>query len=990
VWQLYHTQAQLLYKYLQVGPCQRWLCRLGTYSLCDSGVDAVFDAAHSVPCIYAWVSIDTSLMYVGSTVDFKQRIYSHVRSMRNTKHFSLRAHRLMYTFGAHRFMPIPLYRSDTIMLRATEYMFITRMQPSMNVEYMQLAASHSVKSRTSGGCRRVIRQRLGAGSCLFVVKKLCVVKLLPGGRCFPNISCALQFAAGWRLRSVELLISSGDVDCTPVNDVRSVFGRSRARLFPHGQHNVPTDEGYLGDIIDVVTKPCSTDRVLVVDNLYTVGWRLWAKKVILQYLRMPCSIKQWYMFDQRSFFRLFTVVQQWHCPRQRTVLKQLCVKICRSVHHVVLDQRLLIRVPFGLQRLHVPCRKFIAATLRECSWTPTCIQRHWYSTARVVQQQGRNIGNILGNFRHVCRSVDCRDGGQIAVKDNSSIAALPAVNGNVSFRGDDPNLPLQLRSVLSMHANYIPVQQVHAGVLLKLAEQCMHLRKQLKLRQGKVATWVDWFRPQCDMDVPSIAPSSAIDMFTVQRVKRMLKGLVGVPIDKNNILFFESLQAYRQRLLSVFIADNKHYMVLQSTEHDLLRTCRTHFKNSKWDRICGWNAKGSLGYAQCLPKNKDCSLSRPIVPNFRHPLARLFNIAARGLAFVLKHVCMSHFNLFTTQQFVTELAALSTVVADCWDGGQVQNVMCIQSDIKDMYTEISHADIVRCTLHIRDLWLSQNTRFKCKSLCVNRFGRGGVVIGRSRDSKIAVSLDIDTVVSIILYELQHAYFNVGKAHVLQQTVGVSMGSKGGPVLAWAVCMVHEHTYAASLGSDAKFIHVKRYFDDVWQLLIVPCNKPATWVASHAIKLQHHCYPKSLRLIVNSMGPTAQMLGCVTTVVDGRLHCTHYNKNDRLVGGVDLNLTARNCTTFIHFSSAHAGRKIVMRNAVLGLLHRMYMNTLTADVNSLLPVLISYTRELMDKAGFPCNFLVQCVRKFRLNAKIHNNHSWQLLCTDFINAVQNRM
>jgi hypothetical protein len=137
-----------------------------------------------------------------------------------------------------------------------------------------------------------------------------------------------------------------------------------------------------------------------------------------------------------------------------------------------------------------------------------------------------------------------------------------------------------------------------------------------------------------------------------------------------------------------------------------------------------------------------------------------------------------------------------------------------------------------------------------------------------------------------------------------------------------------------------------------------------------------------------MGPTAQMLGCLTTVVDGKLHCVHYNKNDRLAGGVDLNLTAKNCTSFIHFSSAHAGRKVVMRNAVLGLLHRMYMNTLIADVNSLLPVLISYASELKDTAGFPCSFLVQCVRKFRLNTKIQNNHSWQLLCTDFINAVQN--
>jgi hypothetical protein len=53
-----------------------------------------------------------------------------------------------------------------------------------------------------------------------------------------------------------------------------------------------------------------------------------------------------------------------------------------------------------------------------------------------------------------------------------------------------------------------------------------------------------------------------------------------------------------------------------------------------------------------------------------------------------------------------------------------------------------------------------------------------------------------------------------------------------------------------------------------------------------------------------------------------------------------------------------------------------MNTLIADVNSVLPVLISYATELMDQAGFPCSFLVQCVRKCRLNAKIQSNQCWQ--------------
>jgi hypothetical protein len=47
----------------------------------------------------------------------------------------------------------------------------------------------------------------------------------------------------------------------------------------------------------------------------------------------------------------------------------------------------------------------------------------------------------------------------------------------------------------------------------------MHIREQLKLRQGKMATWVQWLRPQCDIDAPHVANSSATDMFTVQCMK---------------------------------------------------------------------------------------------------------------------------------------------------------------------------------------------------------------------------------------------------------------------------------------------------------------------------------------------------------------------------------------------------------------------------------------------------------------------------------------
>jgi hypothetical protein len=130
----------------------------------------------------------------------------------------------------------------------------------------------------------------------------------------------------------------------------------------------------------------------------------------------------------------------------------------------------------------------------------------------------------------------------------------------------------------------------------------------------------------------------------------------------------------------------------------------------------------------------------------------------------------------------------------------------------------------------------------------------------------------------VLYELKNAFFHVGKAHVLQQVIGVSMGSKAGPVLAWAVCMVNEHQYHAALGADTRFIHVKRYFDDVRQLVLVPPDKGEEWACRHIQQLLLNCYPSSLRLILNSSGHTADMLGCTTLFIAGQLHCLHKNKN----------------------------------------------------------------------------------------------------------------
>eukprot|EP00775_Hariotina_reticulata_P001311 gene1311-biopygen2583 len=327
---------------------------------------------------------------------------------------------------------------------------------------------------------------------------------------------------------------------------------------------------------------------------------------------------------------------------------------------------------------------------------------------------------------------------------------------------------------------------MHHAAVEDLVKQLLCLHKMLHVSLGSeqdMSSWIMqvWSDHSVTMHQATSPPCGYVAVLTVLQVRNKLDGLVGVPIDKNRILFFCDALSYRERLITVFLDDSRHYKVRMESEQQLLSSCLEHYKASKWSKFCGACAKGSLGYAQCLPKDKDCSLNRPIVPNCGHPLARLFNMAARGLAFVLQQAKFTHYNLFTTQQLVAELAKFSQTLADLLNSGEVEDVWLAQSDIKDMYTEIEHSDIEACVAEILQRWLATGG---AKVLNVAKSGRRGVVAGYTKDPKKAASMSVLATVDIVLYELKHAFFKVGCTHIMQQVIGVSMGSKGGPVLAW--------------------------------------------------------------------------------------------------------------------------------------------------------------------------------------------------------------
>ncbi|MCP5804330.1 GIY-YIG nuclease family protein, partial [Klebsiella pneumoniae] len=83
LWALYFELACLLRIYVKLGPRERWLRKLSAFlsGMSVADLSAVFDRGEVFCGVYAWVSVRTGKMYVGSTCNFRQRTYAHVRSM---------------------------------------------------------------------------------------------------------------------------------------------------------------------------------------------------------------------------------------------------------------------------------------------------------------------------------------------------------------------------------------------------------------------------------------------------------------------------------------------------------------------------------------------------------------------------------------------------------------------------------------------------------------------------------------------------------------------------------------------------------------------------------------------------------------------------------------------------------------------------------------------------------------------------------------------
>jgi len=119
LWGLYFELNCLLRLYVKLGPRERWLRKLtGLLAATNISLSSVFHSGDCFSGVYVWTSVLTGKMYVGSTVDFRSRVYAHVRCLR--KEPKQHVHRFLRGFGEHLFFPVPLVACPRGPLRQVE------------------------------------------------------------------------------------------------------------------------------------------------------------------------------------------------------------------------------------------------------------------------------------------------------------------------------------------------------------------------------------------------------------------------------------------------------------------------------------------------------------------------------------------------------------------------------------------------------------------------------------------------------------------------------------------------------------------------------------------------------------------------------------------------------------------------------------------------------------------------------------------------------
>lgn len=874
------------------------------------------------PCVYVIASLHHRGEYVGSTCDWRGRLYSHVRHVlrcgapgEQYVHRELRRWPCEYAF-------VPVARLGGGLL---EDRLIRTFAPTLNRHGVAPAARRAPQPASAAArprARRLRRQRALADP-----PSPCTYSTLDGATFLLLFDVLTTFAQNGGYGLVYMSQGAQWLDHSKL--LLRCFGSCLATCAPLGAVDQPL--ATLWQPLKALS--CTQCLVFCVVGAKRAHPFALTRAVLVNLLADRSTVRALYRAPQHTLITLMHSAQQF-CPvKSRAELCGILAYVFKRRYALSLRHTPVIRVPWGLHQLAPLVTQTAKQVLGSLALTKALAA--WYcSRLRVVCTAGVSIARLLHNHRATAKSATLAD--LLSSRDDGFCISGSALQGH------------PVLGILDTHTGvYPPGSFQHAAGQLceQLCTMCRRLtgtppadaaaRVQQVWRSAAPAA-----RCAASELRAAYARCGVPPLGTWLRLKHAITAcdLVCMPLDRDpHRLALCTRSGYVARLAQLFLHDTKHYSVCaRCTPAQLIASWHLTFDQHRWLRFGKFDARGTLPYAYYFPKAKNLQRSRVIVSCAGHPLRRILHPLGCILIRLLCRCAFTHFNLYSLAELTTCLHAFSATL----DPADV--LLCLSTDVKEMYTGMRHAETLDAMRFMID---------RCKSVLRSQYvsiGHGAdahFFVGRKRAAR-AVCFHLDDLLPLVRFELENLYFTLGTDVILHQVVGAAMGGFTSPACAQCVASVAEYrNMHAFLASSSLF--ARRYMDDTFALInLSAVARTHTSLGTMLRRLFHMYDPAGLEVEQEFAGTSCTVLQSRISV-HGGLQCAFWNKNaDVACSGRQR---VRRMLPCIAQSSA------AQRALMTGILHRMLAATIPSSIHLLLPSLLELRCELAMLGYSPLMF-----------------------------------
>ena len=329
-----------------------------------------------------------------------------------------------------------------------------------------------------------------------------------------------------------------------------------------------------------------------------------------------------------------------------------------------------------------------------------------------------------------------------------------------------------------------------------------------------------------------------------------LKGLLGnsaviSQLDRNaGSLFVECPVHHHRALLQQFMYNVEAYeMVLDGCKKSIVQQWRELGEKSS---IPGkFKTNGNLPYCYINRKHKDTSRCRPIVAFTTAPHRVQLKYGARAFYFIIRQLQADTFTLWTAHSIRKPiLHAVQSLQESDWASGSNVSILAVAADVKDMYSNLLHVDIMAAVAWALKMFRSQTRRDRVN---VQRRGQPQGRTGPVYDNNLRVEVTLSSIGCYIEGLLALCFFTCGES-ILRQRCGIPMGSHISPPLAIVTCMYFEYIYVKRTTSIQRPLRGLRYMDDIIYLTLKREGEDMRAV-QRTLKTAREIYPDTMRVLV---------------------------------------------------------------------------------------------------------------------------------------------